>query len=397
MSVRRLDVDAKPIVPPSRRKAATRHSGGAREYHYSIRYRSPDGRQREKRAWLRDDVAAAALEARLRGRGSDVDLPWSEAIAAFVEAHAAHRSESYLGEIGRLRTRWLDGAGDPPVGQTSRATFANYLAKRAASKSGRAAQKDRATLLSIARWCRGQGLVETLPFEHVPRPEHAATVRQPATVEEFEAIAAVLPPWMGPLWRALGYTGSRWGGMAGLLEIDVGDAHVTTHTKRGQVVRYAVAPQLAQAIEQARQHKRATGMTSDLVFVTQRGHRWDNRYWSRNLKRYCRLHGVPYRTPHQLRHMVGSLAAEAGLSADVIQAMMGHQKRSTSERYIHHGQGLADAGFAALHRTCFAHNDAQAGDTGGCGVVGRDAQRRTLVCPRCGHKFNPDMDKGQKP
>jgi integrase len=44
---------------------------------------------------------------------------------------------------------------------------------------------------------------------------------------------------------------------------------------------------------------------------------------------------------HQLRHTAGTRAAEMGLSALEVAAILGHARASTSERYIHLARGVA--------------------------------------------------------
>ena len=44
---------------------------------------------------------------------------------------------------------------------------------------------------------------------------------------------------------------------------------------------------------------------------------------------------------HQLRHTAGTRAAELGLSALEVAAMLGHAQASTSERYVHLARGAS--------------------------------------------------------
>jgi integrase len=53
-------------------------------------------------------------------------------------------------------------------------------------------------------------------------------------------------------------------------------------------------------------------------------------------KRIAKLGGLPPDvTPHVLRHSFASLAADLGYSEPVIAALVGHQGRSTTSRYVH--------------------------------------------------------------
>ena len=53
-------------------------------------------------------------------------------------------------------------------------------------------------------------------------------------------------------------------------------------------------------------------------------------------KRIAKLGGLPPDvTPHVLRHSFVSLAADLGYTEPVIAALVGHQGRSTTSRYLH--------------------------------------------------------------
>lgn len=54
----------------------------------------------------------------------------------------------------------------------------------------------------------------------------------------------------------------------------------------------------------------------------------------RLLNRLCLGAGVPRFTAHTLRHTFGTEAASAGILATELQALMGHQDLTTTQRYI---------------------------------------------------------------
>jgi integrase len=69
-------------------------------------------------------------------------------------------------------------------------------------------------------------------------------------------------------------------------------------------------------------------------------------------KRIAKLGGLPPDvTPHVLRHSFASLAADLGYSEPVIAALVGHQGRSTTSRYLHSADAvlLAAADAVANH------------------------------------------------
>jgi integrase len=94
--------------------------------------------------------------------------------------------------------------------------------------------------------------------------------------------------------------------------------------------------------------------SGDLVFPATRGEgdvimSGFKKLW----KRIAKLGGLPPDvTPHVLRHSFASLAADLGYSEPVIAALVGHQGRSTTSRYVHSADAvLLAAADAIANRT----------------------------------------------
>jgi hypothetical protein len=78
----------------------------------------------------------------------------------------------------------------------------------------------------------------------------------------------------------------------------------------------------------------------DFVFATSSGSPIDGRNALRWFKDAAKAAGITRRVwIHQLRHTAGTRAAEVGLTALEVAAMLGHAQASTSERYIHLAAG----------------------------------------------------------
>jgi integrase len=99
---------------------------------------------------------------------------------------------------------------------------------------------------------------------------------------------------------------------------------------------------------------RSLSRSGDLVFPATRGSgdivmSGFKKLW----KRIARLGGLPADvTPHVLRHSFASLAADLGYSEPVIAALVGHQGRSTTSRYLHSADAvLLAAADAVANRT----------------------------------------------
>jgi integrase len=84
-------------------------------------------------------------------------------------------------------------------------------------------------------------------------------------------------------------------------------------------------------------------------------------------KRIAKLGGLPADvTPHVLRHSYASLAADLGYSEPVIAALIGHQGRSTTSRYLH----SADAVLLAAADTVASHTAQLMSDAKQAVVIG---------------------------
>jgi integrase len=81
------------------------------------------------------------------------------------------------------------------------------------------------------------------------------------------------------------------------------------------------------------------------------------KFWNRIAK----LGGLPPDvTPHVLRHSFASLAADLGYSEPVIAALVGHQGRSITSRYLHSADAvLLAAADAVANRTAELMGDAK--------------------------------------
>jgi len=407
MSFRRLDSNARPIPSRSRRSPATKTSGRTTLYHYEIYYDLPPlngkRRQRRRRAWLGSDVDAAALEQELRGNYSErTGFTWHQGWTQYREALEGKRAVSHLDNIGVDVRELLAIQGDQPIETTSLAAFSKFLDARARTSSPNRAAKARIHLLTLARWHRARGAIGAIPFEHVPVPEHTSRQRWACTIEEFYAIAKALPPSMAPLWRALGYTGSRITAMASIREPDIDGEYIHTvdkgrHLHGRSRRRIRITPPVAQVLDEARAWRATLDTTTDALFVNSRGNFWNHSSYKHALERvYAEHPKLPTITPHQLRHMFGTAAASLNLSPDLIQAGMGHDDRRSAEAYVDYSQAMADRVGQAV-ATFLQQLGPDLRDTECMGGVTGDTQRQLITCPCCGAKFCPDKEKGPKP
>jgi integrase len=78
----------------------------------------------------------------------------------------------------------------------------------------------------------------------------------------------------------------------------------------------------------------------DFVFASRMGRKVDGRNMLRWFKEAAKTAKITRRVyVYQLRHTAGTRAAELGLSALEVAALLGHAQASTSERYVHLARG----------------------------------------------------------
>jgi len=174
--------------------------------------------------------------------------------------------------------------------------------------------------------------------------------------DEYEALGDALRQANNDIWpaaiaaaRFLALTGWRSGEVLGLRwdEIDLARrTAMLSDTKTGRSVR----PLSRAACDVMRNLSRS----GHLVFPATRGAgdvvmSGFKKLW----KRIAKLGGLsPDVTPHVLRHSFASLAADLGYSEPVIAALVGHQGRSTTSRYLHSADAvLLAAADAVANRT----------------------------------------------
>ena len=202
------------------------------------------------------------------------------------------------------------------------------------------------------------------PVHGVMRPADGRRDRR-LTEAEYEALgdalgrantANIWPPAIA-VARFLAFSGWRSGEALALRwdEVDLARRTATLgDTKTGRSVR-----PLSHA---ACDVMRSLSRSGDLVFPATRGEgdvimSGFKKLW----KRIAKLGELPPDvTPHVLRHSFASLAADLGYSEPVIAALVGHQGRSTTSRYLHSADAvLLAASDAVANRTAELMGDAR--------------------------------------
>lgn len=316
-------------------------STGARRYR--VRYRTPDGRQTDKRGFTTKD-AAEKWASRVEVAKQD---------GTYV-APAAGRIT-----VGELATQWYDSKIDVkkssreryrqtleqqvlpvwervPVGDVTTSwvqSWINELSLRSAPSTVTKAQHAMSMILAMAVRDR-RVLANAATGVNLPRARKSDPVF--LTADQAFTLAGCAGPGELPV-LVLSQTGLRWGELAGMKvkrwdparrRLRVAEAvtevngHVVWGTPKSHHLRsVAVAPWLAERIDAAVDGRGG----DDLLFPSPQGSVLRNKNARRSwFDRAVVEAGVPRITPHDLRHTAASLAISAGANVKAVQRMLGH-------------------------------------------------------------------------
>jgi integrase len=174
---------------------------------------------------------------------------------------------------------------------------------------------------------------------HRPRPAHeysAGTVAEWRRVNDQDAalfvIAAFTGLRLGELlalrWSDVDFGGAR---ITVARAMSAGEEASTTKSRRFRVV--PLADQAAAELDGLSHRHHFTGR-NEVVFCRADGGPLDRSAVRKRFNRAQVISGVRVRRFHDLRHTFGSLAIR-NLDSVTVQAMMGHSRLTTTERYLH--------------------------------------------------------------
>lgn len=171
------------------------------------------------------------------------------------------------------------------------------------------------------------------------------------SADETRALLAEIPAKHADLAYLLAATGvrisealnARWGDIgpdaSGRIVLHIPEAK--TEAGRREIV---LSPETVRRLT-ARRSQSAYAASSDPIFATRTGTAIDPHNWRKNVFNPAATRaGVPWATPHKLRHGMASLMASQGYSASQIAAHLGHADGGVLalRTYIHSEQPSAD-------------------------------------------------------
>jgi site-specific recombinase XerC len=143
------------------------------------------------------------------------------------------------------------------------------------------------------------------------------------------------------------YTGLR---LSELRQLDTNSIKLRKHTQPGRAPEYygegsvlgkgrkrrsfLVGPVAMNAIKEYIKEFRANDKTPGPLFLSQRRRRISGRTIQEIVNSWCKKLGLDHIHVHQLRHSFATRNVNAGMSAAVLQELMGHSNLSTTQRYF---------------------------------------------------------------
>lgn len=331
---------------------------------YLVRYRKPDGRQTMKRGFVTKRDAEQWLNAiegaKLRGEFIDVSAGRTrvaELSAGWLASKRVHTTENHVRTLeGAWRNHVEKTWGSTPVSRVRTREVQEWVTGMAESSSPTVVIRAHGVLAGILDDAVRDRLLLANPARGVKLPRKRGSVSRYLTHHQVQTVAEASGHDL--LVYTLAYCGLRWGEAVALRASDVSVVRrrimvdramsyspasgFTVGLPKGGKTRTVPMPKFLASMMQARIME--CSAPSDLVFPAPRaeylrqpgkshvrdGKRIGVKWWERALD----TAGLPWMTPHDLRHTAASLAVQSGANVKAVQRMLGHSSAAmTLDRY----------------------------------------------------------------
>ncbi|NKS66798.1 tyrosine-type recombinase/integrase [Rhodococcus hoagii] len=321
-------------------------AGGMR---YRVRYRTPDGRQTDKRGFTTKKAAEAYANtvevSKLKGEYIDPALGRTT-VSALGESWLRRQSHLKPSAYRPLEIAWRLRVkpewGDTQIADIRTSAVQHWVADLGTGTPDRKAVgatviiRTYQVLSSILADAARDRLISANPAKGVKLPRKPKKRPVYLTHEQVDALARAAGKYE-TLVLMLAYTGLRWGEVTGMRvrdlnllrrratvdenAVEVGKTiHVgtpKTHKRRTVPLPDFLVPYLAQQCEGRDR--------DDLVFPGEDGSHMTRPHTKSGwFDKAVTKSGVPRVTPHDLRHTAASLAVSAGANVKAVQKMLGH-------------------------------------------------------------------------
>lgn len=350
------------------------------------------GKQRHRRitAASKSDVENMIAVERLE---PGISIRWSEAFALFKQFKAQDgKITRSIENTERAVDAFIKLKGDIDISKTSPEIFKDFLIKYAGltpRSTADAANHQRKELLTVARFTRNHtGRLTSVPFENVPKLPAKVNTRAPIPTNQISDYIDALPEYIRrPIMMILFY-GLRSTATCNINEDDIQGDTLYAVDKGDTQRRIPIDETLAEILAQAKEFKRTLErkrINPLPVFVNLHGNRWIARTLLTAAQAAWKDAGLKPVKIHELRHTLGTQAGKF-FPVGIIQVLMGHKSRKSSETYFHPHEEMAVEARKKLVRFVSGLGE-KTGQNSASTETENAEQTRLVSCPCCGHNF----------
>ncbi len=191
------------------------------------------------------------------------------------------------------------------------------------------------TVAAFCAWLVKRKEIPANPFDSLPRPKRPRGLPRAVPGELIDRLhRQELSARDRAIVRCFRYAGLRIGEVINLDLADVDLLLGTLTVRRGKGGADRTIPLDPTLRDALTDWSLARGEAPGALFPGRDSPRLNRKAIGRILNRLCIQAAIPRFTAHQLRHTFGTEAASAGIPATEIQALMGHEDLSTTQRYV---------------------------------------------------------------
>lgn len=311
--------------------------------------RLPDGRRITRAHVLKSTVKVWAEEEERRLRRGEWTDPrharvtvgdwfeqWSNARVVQAETRRGDQASS---------TRVKDTFAHRPIGAVTRIEVQSWVRRMEADGVGPHAVRRAYNLLSTAYGAAVlEGVVGNTPCRRIALPRTLTKLPPWYTPDEVHRLTSKMNEPHATMTLVMCWLGLRWGECAGLRVEDVDWLRRKVRVV-GAMSQDGVWKEYPKTVKSRREipapewliERMSVGAPGEgLLFTTRRqsrplsGSNW-RKVWDTAVTRA----GVPVHTPHACRHTAASWLIQDGVPLHYVQAYLGHEHASTTERYAH--------------------------------------------------------------
>lgn len=191
------------------------------------------------------------------------------------------------------------------------------------------------TVAAFCAWLVKRKEIPANPFDNLPRPKRPRGLPRAVPSELVDRLLRLeMPAHDRAILCCFRYAGLRIGEV---INLDMADADFLLGcltVRRGKGGADRTIPMDSTLREALTDWCLIRGDAAGAMFPGRDSPRLNRKAIGRMLNRLCLDAGVPRFTAHALRHTFGTEAASAGIPATELQALMGHEDLSTTQRYV---------------------------------------------------------------